>query len=150
MVGSPNFTTSWQDYSKSGTIAATQAGMSTIAFNLAVFKEANTYYFDDIYFELEKAGNTIPLTPKEKADTLTWAMDKWIEGMMKATDGYVLDWDVVNEPLSGSDKDGDGLYDLQSVKNVSEADAKNNFYWQDYLGNDYVRTAVKLARIMVS
>ena len=146
MVGSPNFTTTWQDYSKSGTIAATHAGMSTIAFNLAVFKEANTYYFDDIYFELEKAGNTIPLTPKEKADTLTWAMDKWIEGMMKATDGYVLDWDVVNEPLSGSDKDGDGLYDLQSVKNVSEADAKNNFYWQDYLGNDYVRTAVKLAR----
>ena len=37
---------------------------------------------DDIYFELEKAGNTIPLTPKEKADTLTWAMDKWIEGMI--------------------------------------------------------------------
>ena len=69
--------------------------MSTIAFNLAVFKEANTYYFDDIYFELEKSGNTIPLTPQEKADTLTWALDKWIEGMMKATDGYVLDWDVV-------------------------------------------------------
>jgi len=73
-------------------------------------------------------------------------MDRWIAGIMDVTDGYVLDWDVVNEPLSGSDRDGDGLYDLQSVKNVSEADAKNNFYWQDYLGDDYVRTAVKFAR----
>ena len=73
-------------------------------------------------------------------------MDNWIAGMMKATDGYVLAWDVVNEPLSGADRDGDGLYDLQSVKNVSEQDAANNFYWQDYLGDNYVRTAVKLAR----
>lgn len=146
MVGSPNFTTEWQEYTNSGIIAGTQEGMSTIAFNLSVSKEANTYYFDDIYFELEESGNKIPLTPEEKADTLTWAMDRWIAGMMEATDGYVVAWDVVNEPLSGADADGDGLYDLQSVNNVSEADAQNNFYWQDYLGENYVRIAVELAR----
>ncbi len=145
-LGSPSFTTEWKEHVYNGVIAGNQAGANTVAFNLAVFKESNTYYFDDIVWEIEESGNTIPLTPKEKADTLTWAMDKWIAGMMEATDGYVLDWDVVNEPLSGTDKDGDGIYDLQSVKNVSEADAKANFYWQDYLGNDYVRTAVKLAR----
>ena len=93
--------------------------------------------------------NSIPLTDEEKKDTLTWAMGKWIDGMMEATDGYVTSWDVVNEALSGADKDGDGKYDLQSVTrgNVSADDAKNNFYWQDYLGDlDYVRTAVADAR----
>ena len=69
--------------------------------------------------------------------------------MLEACDGYVTTWDVVNEALSGIDKDGDGIYDLQSATRgtVLEEDAKNNFYWQDYLGDeDYVRTAVKLAR----
>lgn len=146
MVGSPAFTTEWKEYTNSGIIAGSQEGMSTIAFNLSEFKEANTYYFDDIYFEIEETGNKIPLTPEEKADTLTWAMDRWIAGMMEATDGYVLAWDVVNEPLSGADGNGDGRYDLQSANNVPEAEAKNNFYWQDYLGENYVRTAVELAR----
>lgn len=146
MVGSPNVTTEWQEYTNSGIIDPPREGMSTIAFNLSVFGEANTYYFDDIYFEIEESGNKIPLTPEEKADTLTWAMENWISGMMEACNGYVTEWDVVNEPLSGSDLDGDGLYDLQSVKNVPEDDAKNNFYWQDYLGDNYVRTAFELAR----
>ena len=146
MVGSPAFTTEWKEYTNAGIISGSQEGMSTIAFNLSEFKEANTYYFDDIKWEIEESGNKIPQTPEEKADTLTWAMDRWIAGMMEATEGYVLAWDVVNEPLSGADGNGDGLYDLQSAKNVSEADAKNNFYWQDYLGDNYVRTAVQLAR----
>ena len=93
--------------------------------------------------------NSIPLTDKEKKNVLTTAMGTWIDGMMEATDGYVTSWDVVNEALSGADKDGDGKFDLQSAKrgNVSADDAKNNFYWQDYLGDiDYVRTAVADAR----
>ena len=76
-------------------------------------------------------------------------MQNWIYGMMEATEGKVKAWDVVNEALSGEDKDGDGKFDLQSAKrgNVSAEDAKNNFYWQDYLGDiDYVRTAVAAAR----
>lgn len=93
--------------------------------------------------------NSIPLTDEEKKNALTPALGTWIDGMMEATDGYVTSWDVVNEALSGADKDGDGKYDLQSAKrgNVSADDAKNNFYWQDYLGDlDYVRLAVADAR----
>ena len=96
-----------------------------------------------------KKSNTKPLPPEEKKNILTTAMGTWIDGMMEATDGYVTSWDVVNEALSGDDKDGDGKFDLQSAKrgNVSADDAKNNFYWQDYLGDiDYVRTAVAAAR----
>lgn len=91
--------------------------------------------------------NSIPLTPAEKKDTLTWAMNNWINGMMKATGGYVTAWDVVNEAIAGGGDDGEGFYPLQSATNVSADDAKNNFYWQDYLGNeDYVRIAVASAR----
>ena len=88
--------------------------------------------------------NSIPLTPEEKKDTLTWAMDNWIKGMMEVTAEKVSAWDVVNEAISGVDADGDGWYDLQSAAN---GDPSSNFYWQDYLGNeDYVRIVVEKAR----
>lgn len=93
--------------------------------------------------------NSIPLTDEEKKNILTPVLQNWIDGMMEATDGYVTSWEVVNEALSGDDKDKDGKFELQSAKrgNVSADDAKNNFYWQDYLGDfDYVRTAVAAAR----
>lgn len=146
----PSFTTEWQYYEAKSTIPASGDGMQSIAFNLNVNTDAAIdYYFADIHWYTIKKGNTIPLTDEEKKDTLTWAMDKWIGGMMQACGGYVTSWDVVNEALSGADMDGDGKYDLQSATRgtVSEDDAKNNFYWQDYLGDDdYVRTAVRLAR----
>lgn len=96
-----------------------------------------------------KKSNTKPLPPEEKKNILTSVMKKWIYGMMEATEGKVKAWEVVNEAISGEDKDGDGFYDLQSATRgtVSADDAKNNFYWQDYLGDiDYVRTAVAAAR----
>lgn len=96
-----------------------------------------------------KKSNTKPLTDEEKKEALTPVLQKWIYGMMEATEGKVKAWDVVNEAISGTDKDGDGFYDLQSAKRgtVSADDAKNNFYWQDYLGDlEYVRTAVAAAR----
>ena len=90
--------------------------------------------------------NSIPLTPEEKKEALTRAMNNWIEGMMKATGGYVTTWDVVNEAISGGGNDGEGFYVLQSASNAG-ADAANNFYWQDYLGSeDYVRIVVAAAR----
>ena len=96
-----------------------------------------------------KKSNTKPLTPEEKKEALTPVLQNWIYGMMEATEGKVKAWDVVNEAISGEDKDGDGFYDLQSATRgtVSADDAKNNFYWQDYLGDiEYVRTAVAAAR----
>ena len=96
-----------------------------------------------------KKSNTKPLTDEEKKEVLTPVLQNWIYGMMEATEGKVKAWDVVNEAISGEDKNGDGYYDLQSATRgtVSADDAKNNFYWQDYLGDlEYVRTAVAAAR----
>lgn len=101
-------------------------------------------YIDDLSLSVEKSANGIPLTPEEKKDTLTWAMDNWIKGMMEATGGYVTTWDAVNEAISGADNDHDGYFDLQSAEN---GDASQNFYWQDYLGDeDYVRIVISKAR----
>ena len=128
MFTNPTFSTTWQEFVYEGTISEDQAGasgMNTIAFNLSVLPEANTYYFDDIKWELEEKGNTIPLTPEEKKDTLTWALDNWVKGMMEATGGYVTAWDLANETVSGVDNDGDGFYDLQSSEN---GDPTTNFY----------------------
>lgn len=101
-------------------------------------------------FTLEPENKTsIEMTPEEKAEVLTLAMDRWVKGMMEACEGYVAVWDVVNEAISGRDVNGDGYYELQSAVQgtVSEEDIKNNFYWQDYLGDiEYVRTTIKLAR----
>lgn len=94
-----------------------------------------------------KKSNTKPLPPEEKKSILTSVMQKWIYGMMEATEGKVKAWDVVNEAISG--KDTGEFYPLQSATRgtVSADDAKNNFYWQDYLGDiDYVRIAVAAAR----
>lgn len=124
--------------------AGTGADGAGRAINLSVLPEANTYYFDDIKWELEEKGNTIPLTPEEKKDTLTWALDNWVKGMMEATGGYVTAWDLANETVSGVDNDGDGFYDLQSSEN---GDPTTNFYWTDYLGDiDYVRILESRAR----
>lgn len=138
-------TTDWKEVD----VSTTCSGDNALRLLLNIGKYAGTLYIDDFEVYYTKSANSIPLTDEEKKDVLTTAMGTWIDGMMAACDGYVTSWDVVNEALSGADKDGDGKYDLQSATrgNVSANDAKNNFYWQDYLGDlDYVRTAVADAR----
>ena len=162
LKGSYDITTEWQEFTFEGTISGDQAGsdgMSTIAFNLNKLKEANNYYFDNMswksYTQVAKGGGeATPQTPEELLDTLTYAMDLWIGGMMEAckneegTEVLVKAWDVVNEAISGEDKDGDGIYDLQhgTVK-IKDLKKNSDFFWQDYMGDlEYVRTAVKKAR----
>nr|WMX25137.1 endo-1,4-beta-xylanase [uncultured bacterium] len=142
-----SFTTEWQHFEKTIVVNSTvspEGNFQTFAWNLDVgAPEApvNKYYFDNVTFAIEESGNTIPLTPEEKKDTLTWAMDNWIKGMMEVTAGKVSAWDAVNEAISGADTDGDGWYDLQHGSDA------NNFFWQDYLGDeDYVRLVIAKAR----
>ena len=112
-------------------------------------------YIKSIKFEGNKNTKTIPQTAQEMHDTLVYAMDKWIKGMMEACDGKVKAWDLVNEAISGGGNDGQGNYLLQH----SEAYNPNGnpdatwdvggdaFFWQDYMGDlEYVRQACRLAR----
>ena len=150
---SVNFTTQWQKFEKEFTVTeqmVTNEGVQpfqTIAWNLAKFKEANTYYFDDIEFGIQKKAEGIPLTPEEKKEVLINELERWIKGMMEACGGSVTAWDVVNEPISGGGDDGNGNYALQSATNPDDNGVGGqNFYWQDFLGDDYVRIPIKFAR----
>ena len=145
-AGTVAFTDSWQTYEKEFTVDASMAGangMKSIAFNMSPNTTPGNYYIDNVVLEVEKenAGGGIPLTPQEKKDTLLYAMDKWIHGMMDACrdeEGNLLvkAWDVVNEPIGGNGQLQHGT-----------PDNTTDFFWQDYLGDlDYVRSVVKFAR----
>lgn len=136
-------TTDWNEVD----VATKCNGDNALRLLLNIGKYAGTLYIDDFEVYYTKSSNTIPLTDEEKKEALTPVLQKWIYGMMEATEGKVKAWDVVNEAISG--KDGSEFYPLQSATRgtVSADDAKNNFYWQDYLGDiDYVRIAVAAAR----
>lgn len=143
MFGDINSTTDWQTITKEITIgsgAEGWEGLGAVAFNLGL--TATTYYFDNVSFQ-KKVIEGEEMTDEEKHDVIYAALDTWIKNMMETCAGRVKVWDVVNEPISGGGN-VDGYYELQSASN---GDPTNNFYWQDYLGDDeFVRDAVKLAR----
>ena len=111
-------------------------------------------FVGDIYVKKIKfegyVGETKPQTAQERHDTLVYAMDKWIKGMMEACDGKVKAWDLVNEAIAGDGNDGQGNYTLQhsdAYKKGTWDVGGDAFFWQDHLGDlDYVRQACRLAR----
>jgi GH35 family endo-1,4-beta-xylanase len=114
---------------------------------------AGNYYIDNLVMEWA-TGNTKPTvipeqviekTPEEKKEILTNALESWIKGTMEACNGYVKAWDVVNEPMDDANPSGLKT-DPNPKTNPKEPVIDTNFYWQDYLGKDYARTAVKFAR----
>ena len=110
------------------------------------------YLYDNIKLEWELGTEPTVIpeqiiwkTDSEVKEILTNSMESWISGLMEASDGYVKTWEIINEPMDDADPSK-----LKSDPNPP-TDPKNwtadqNFYWQDYLGKDYARTAVGLAR----
>lgn len=144
IFGNISSTTDWQTITKEITIgsgAEALEGLGAVAFNLGL--TATTYYFDNVSFQ-KKVIEGEEMTDEEKRNVIYAALEKWIKNMMETCAGRVKVWEVVNEPISGGG-DVEGYYELWSASNSD--DPTNNFYWQDYLGDDeFVRDAVKLAR----
>lgn len=149
-VANATITTEWTNITSTFVIDEAWVGMKHITFNLGVTDEEGnpiSFYFDDIVVEKISSGTSGgEMTDEEKREVIYAALDTWIKNMMETCAGRVKVWDVVNEPISGGGNvDGYGHYELQSASNSD--DPTNNFYWQDYLGDDeFVRDAVKLAR----
>ena len=138
------FTTEWQEVEVSY-----KAAVESSFFMLQCGDFVGDIYIKDIKFE-GYVGKTIPQTPQEMHDTLVYAMDLWIKGMMEACEGKVKGWDLVNEAISGGGNDGDGNYELQHSEGYKSGTwdvGGDAFYWQDYMGDlEYVRQACRLAR----
>ena len=143
------FTTEWRDV---------EANYTTIMEDNFFMLQCGDFV-GDVYIKSIKLEGTrvkmVKQTKQEMHDTLVYAMDKWIKGMMEACGGKVKAWDLVNEAISGGGDDGWGHYVLQHSQNYSanaNPDATwdvggDAFYWQDYMGDlDYVRQACRLAR----
>lgn len=141
-----NFTTEWKDVEVDITPT-----MDSNFMLLHVPNYVGDVCIKGIMFE-GYTPQTVPLTPEERHDTLVWAMDKWVKGMMEACNGKVKAWDLVNEAISGGGDDGSGNYVLQGYNPTGNPDATwdvggDSFYWQDYMGAlEYVRQACRLAR----
>lgn len=138
------FTTEWQDVE-----VEYKALVENSFFMLQCGDFVGDIYVKTIKFEGYK-GQTIPQTQQERHDTLVYAMDLWIKGMMEACDGKVKAWDLVNEAISGDGNDGDGNYLLQHSDGYNSGTwdvGGDAFYWQDHMGDlEYVRQACRLAR----
>ncbi|WP_018667362.1 endo-1,4-beta-xylanase [Bacteroides gallinarum] len=138
-----SITTDWQEITVSTNCTGDAA--TRFLFNYGTY--VGTIYLDELSIYWQKSSNSIPLTPEEKKENLTNELERWIKGMMEACGGYVTAWDVVNEPVSGGGNDGNGNYALQSATNPDDNGVGGeNFYWQDFLGDDYARIPIKFAR----
>ena len=138
------FTTEWKTVEVSY-----KAAVESSFFMLQCGDFVGDIYIKNIKFEGYQ-GATVPQTQQERHDTLVYAMDKWIKGMMEACDGKVKAWDLVNEAISGGGNDGKGNYELQHSEGYKSGTwdvGGDAFYWQDYMGDlEYVRQACRLAR----
>ena len=140
--GAFDITTGWTEVKLETTITGENA--SRLIFNFGPY--AGTVYIDNASMTAlvpqgtpgkweELPGTSIPKTPEQKEELISVELDRWISGIMEATGEYVKDWTVVSEPMNndGQLQTGEGRPDTE-------------FYWQDYLGKDYTRMAVQLAR----
>ena len=121
-----DFTAEWQDV-----VIDIMPTMNSNFILVHVPNYIGKVYLKQIKFEGYK-GETIPQTAEEKHDTLVYAMDKWISGMMEACDGKCKAWDLVNEAISGGGDDGQGNYVLQSSKQSGSQSwdvGGDKFYW---------------------
>ena len=121
--------------------AATEAGLNVYGHTLAWHSQQPNAWLRSLI-----SGQS----QQVRHDTLIYAMDKWIKGMMEACDGKVKAWDLVNEAISGGGNDGQGNYELQHSEGYKSGTwdvGGDAFYWQDYMGDlEYVRQACRLAR----
>jgi endo-1,4-beta-xylanase len=132
-------TTEWKKVSLETT--ATTADRIRLIISYGEF--AGTVYLDDVVLsEVGASGGETTIVEKtagEKEAIVNGALETWISGMVTATKDHVKAWDVVNEPM-----DDGNPYALKT--GVGRTLASDEFFWQDYLGEDYAVTAFKMAR----
>jgi endo-1,4-beta-xylanase len=97
---------------------------------------SGNYYIDNVIMSWEYSDIK---TPAEQKEILTQALETYIDAIMKVSANYVTSYDVISEPMSDNED-----YMLKSA--ATEPNAGTNFYWQDYLGENYACDAIRFAR----
>ena len=137
--GQVSVTQDWQRVELSTT--ATAVDRQRLIFSYGEF--AGTVYIDNVSVTAASGGggsSTILVRdPEVKKAIVESELERWISTVVSGLP-YVNAWDVVNEPM-----DDGNPYELKSALTDSDISA-DEFYWQDYLGEDYAVLAFKLAR----
>jgi len=147
IIPSMSSTSAWQTLSTSITVDANVASksISAIAFDLG--NTATSYYFDNVSMIKVAEGSAgsykpdttrIPKTPEQKTAIVTEELNNWIQKMMETAGGSIKDWTVIDKPMDDANP--------TQLRTAPANPAAGEFYWQDYLGKDYARVAVQLAR----
>lgn len=134
-----SFDTQWKDVDVTAECIA-EGGLRVI-FNIGHF--AGDIYLDDLVFiDADSVYTYEPYTEHERKEVVAAEMDRWIKAIMEVSATRVSAWDAVNEPISDTDSDGDGIHELHRGWG-----GNTTFFWQDYLGDiDYVRIVIEKAR----
>jgi endo-1,4-beta-xylanase len=133
-------TTEW----KKITLETTTTTADRLRLIISYGELAGTVYLDDVILSevgASSGGETtiVQKTETEKELIIGAALEDWISGMLTVSKDHVKAWDVVNEPMD----DGNPFELKTGVGRTLPAD---EFFWQDYLGEDYAVEAFKLAR----
>lgn len=113
----------------------------TLVTGLSVASTSCEYWIDNIKFvaDHELPGTTIVKTPEERAVIVTDVLNTWTQGVMKAASGYIKAFDLVEDPMSDDDSEM-----LRQVP--AETVADDEYYYNEYLGEDYVNKVAALVR----
>lgn len=137
--GEVSVTQDWQRVELSTT--ATAVDRQRLIFSYGEF--AGTVYIDNVSLTSASGGggSTTNLVRSEevKQTIVKNELKRWISTVVSGLP-YVNAWDVVNEPM-----DDGNPYELKSSQTDSDI-SSDEFYWQDYLGEDYAVLAFNLAR----
>lgn len=98
------------------------------------------YLMDNVTMQWEIPGETIVKTPEEKKDIIRGELGNWIKGVAELGKDRVKSWNVAHQPI-----DEENPTELRSGAGIDPMPA-NTFYWQDYLGKDYVATATQMVK----
>lgn len=99
----------------------------------------NTYYYIDnvtIYWSTGEPDKYVEKTPAEKSQALADNFDAWAASVMEAVAPSVNEFVVVSNPMSDNPE-----FMLRSAE--SEEAADGCFFFNDYMGDNYVATLTK-------
>ncbi len=114
------------------------ADVEIYGHTLCWYRSNNTTYLNSV-IDAAKATTSNTADQAVAVDTaVTNAMEEWVQAMVQHTPN-VKAWDVVNEAISDSSP-----YELR--RGDGSTPSGGNFYWVDYMGDDYVRDVVYFAR----
>ncbi len=136
--GTFGLTTGWKEFTLQTSVSKADRNRFVISFGDYV----GTVFIDNLTLRRINpdggGAQIIEKTPAQKKTIITNELERFIKGMIDVSKSYVKAWDVVNEPM-------DDARPGELKTGVGKTLAKDEFYWQDYMGRDYGVDAFKMA-----